>query len=71
MKFQRHFVLSCSFGILCLLAGGCAIGPNFSFDPLSGVEHHEAVEYHENRGVSHQEAERAAFEDNFFDNMNQ
>jgi hypothetical protein len=71
MKPRQYIILSCLLGVLCLLGGGCATNDAFSFDPLSGWEHHEDVKSYEDRGVSHQNAERAASEDEFFEQMHE
>ena len=71
MMLREPLLLSCAFGILSLLTGGCVTVPYSSYDPLNLVDHQEKVEHYENRGVSHKAAERAVFEDDFFDSMSQ
>jgi hypothetical protein len=50
--------------LLCLLVSGCE-------SMIDNLNHHDDVEYYENRGVSHQNAERAVNEDNFFRHMDE
>jgi hypothetical protein len=53
---------------LCVLVSGCQSMIDSEFDDLS---HHDDVKYYENRGVSHQDAERAVYEDNYFRHMDE
>ena len=64
---QKRVWFDIALVLLCVLASGCESMMDSAFDSLT---HHDDVNYYEDRGVSHQNAERAVYEDNFFRDMN-
>ncbi len=59
------------FVALLLADGGFCSGCASVFDSgMSDWRYDENVDYYKSRGMSQRDAERSAFEDNFFDQMN-
>jgi hypothetical protein len=64
LKFLKRLVFGCLLTLICLSQSGC----EGLFD---NCDEKDDAKYYESRGVSPNQAERAAYEDNFFDHMDQ